>query len=154
MFDTLRQFVSDVFSPAAKQVFDENDYRLAAAALLIHTISLDGAPSDEEKAKLHSLLESRFQLDAGSADRLIAAATLVEGEAVDLYRFTSIIMRAVDEEGRIRIIEMMWELVYVDGHVSEFEENVVWRAADLLGVSSRDRVNLRRAVAGTMSDAD
>lgn len=153
MFDTLRQFISDIFAPAEKQDFDDNDYRLAATALLIHTISLDGAPTENEKAKLHSLLESRFQLDPGTADRMIAAATLVEGEAVDLYRFTSVIMRSVDEEGRIRIIEMMWELVYVDGRVSEFEENVVWRAADLLGVSSRDRVNLRRAVAGTVHEA-
>jgi hypothetical protein len=30
---------------------------------------------------------------------------------------------------------MMWELVYADGQVSEFEDNVVWRAADLLGIS-------------------
>ena len=38
---------------------------------------------------------------------------------------------------------MMWELVYADGQVSEFEDNVVWRAADLLGVSSRDRIELK-----------
>jgi len=37
----------------------------------------------------------------------------------------------------------MWELVYADGQVSEFEDNVVWRAADLLGVSSRDRIDLQ-----------
>jgi uncharacterized tellurite resistance protein B-like protein len=60
-------------------------------------------------------------------------------------------MRSVNEEGRLRIIEMMWELVYADGKVSEFEENVVWRAADLLGVSSRDRIDLRHRVAGSVS---
>jgi len=41
-------------------------------------------------------------------------------------------MRSVNEEGRLRIVKMMWELVYADGQVSEFEDNVVWRAADLL----------------------
>ena len=78
---------------------------------------------------------------------MIASATLVEGEAVDLYHFTSVIMRSVDEEGRLRIVEMMWELVYADGQVSEFEDNVVWRAADLLAVSSRDRIDLKHRVA-------
>ena len=58
-------------------------------------------------------------------------------------------MRSVNEEGRLRIIEMMWELVYADGQVSEFEDNVVWRAADLLGVSSRDRIDLKHRVAGS-----
>ena len=56
-------------------------------------------------------------------------------------------MRSVNEEGRLRIVEMMWELVYADGQVSEFEDNVVWRAADLLGVSSRDRIDLKHRVA-------
>jgi uncharacterized tellurite resistance protein B-like protein len=56
-------------------------------------------------------------------------------------------MRAVDEEGRLRMVEMMWELVYADGQVTEFEDNVVWRAADLLGVSSRDRIDLKHRVA-------
>jgi uncharacterized tellurite resistance protein B-like protein len=149
MLDKLRQFISDVVAPAGQEnrTFADGDYRLAATALLIHVISLDGEPSDAEKRKLHALLEYRFNLDPGTADKLIADATLVEGEAVDLYHFTSIIMREVNEEGRLRIVEMMWELVYADGYVSEFEDNIVWRAADLLGISSRDRINLKHRVA-------
>lgn len=149
MLDRLRHFIADVVSPAGSETrtFADGDYRLAAAALLIHVISLDGEPTEAEKRKLHALLEYRFDLDPGTAAKLIADATLVEGEAVDLYRFTSVIMRSVNEEGRLRIIEMMWELVFADGHVSEFEDNVVWRAADLLGISSRDRLNIKHRVA-------
>lgn len=150
MLDKLRHFISDVVSPSGHETraFAGSDYRLAAAALLIHVISLDGEPSEVEKRKLHALLEYRFDLDPGTADRLIADATQVEGEAVDLYHFTSVIMRSVNEEGRLRIIEMMWELVFADGHVTEFEDNIVWRAADLLGVSSRDRIELKHRVSG------
>jgi len=153
MLDTLREFISDLVSPSAGEAraFDDTDYRLAATALLVHVISLDGAPTEVEKRKLHSVLESRFKLDPGTADQLIASATLVEGEAVDLYHFTSVIMRSVDEEGRLRIVEMMWEVVYADGQVTEFEDNVVWRAADLLGVSSRDRIELKHRVAAAGS---
>ncbi len=149
MLDGLRQFIADVVSPQAHQGrnFDDTGYRLAATALLIHVISLDGEPSEIEKRKLHGLLESHFGLDPGTADQLIASATLVEGEAVDLYHFTSVIVRSVDEAGRRRIVEMMWELVYADGQVSEFEDNVLWRASDLLGVSARDRIDLKHHVA-------
>ena len=145
MLNGLRQFIADVVSPGSHEPrsFDDTGYRLAATALLIHVISLDGEPSPAEKRKLHSLIESRFGLDPGTADQLIASATLVEGEAV----FTSVIMRSVNEAGRLRIVEMMWELVYADGQVSEFEDNVVWRAADLLGISSRDRIELKHRVA-------
>ena len=150
MLDGLRQFIADIVSPNANvdRTFDDTGYRLAATALLIHVVSLDGEPSSVEKRKLHGLIESRFGLDPGTADHLIASATLVEGEAVDLYHFTSVIMRSVNEEGRLRIVEMMWEVAYADGEVSEFEENVVWRAADLLGISSRDRIVVKHLVAG------
>jgi uncharacterized tellurite resistance protein B-like protein len=153
MLDGLRQFIAEIVSPVTQEdrAFDDTGYRLAATALLIHVVSLDGEPSETEKRKLHSLLETRFGLDRGVANQLIASATLVEGEAVDLYHFTSVIMRSVNEEGRIRIVEMMWELAYADGEVSEFEDNVVWRAADLLGVSSRDRIDLKHRVAARQS---
>jgi uncharacterized tellurite resistance protein B-like protein len=155
MLDGLRQFIADIVTPSAEQerAFDDTGYRLAATALLVHVVSLDGEPTAVEQRKLHSLIESSFKLDPGTADRLIASATKVEGEAVDLYHFTSVIMRSVDEEGRRRIIEMMWELVYADGQVSEFEDNVVWRAADLLAVSSRDRIDLKHRVAERLSVA-
>jgi uncharacterized tellurite resistance protein B-like protein len=149
MLDGLRQFIADVVSPHARadRPFDDKGYRLAATALLIHVISLDGEPTAAEKSKLHSLIESNFGLDRGTADRLIVSATQVEGDAVDLYHFTSVIMRQLNEAGRRRIVEMMWELVYADGQVTEFEDNVVWRAADLLGVSARDRIDLKHQVA-------
>jgi uncharacterized tellurite resistance protein B-like protein len=148
MLDGLRQFIADIVAPhAGYRAFGDGDYRLAATALLVHVVSLDGQPTATEQRKLHSLIESHFGLDRGTADRLIADATQVEGEAVDLYHFTSVIMRSLDEEGRKRIVQMMWELVYADGQVSEFEDNVVWRASDLLGIAQRDRIDLKHAVA-------
>jgi uncharacterized tellurite resistance protein B-like protein len=153
MLDGLRQFIADIVSPdVQKGAFDETDYRLAATALLIHVVSLDGEPTAKEKRKLHSLIETRFKLDPGSADQLISSATRAEGDAVDLYRFTSVIMREVDEEGRRRIVEMLWEMVFADGKVTEFEDNVLWRAADLLGISGRDRIELKHKVAEKQAD--
>ena len=77
----------------------------------------------------------------------MAEATEAEHEAIDLYHFTSLINRSLDEDGRRRIVEMMWEIVYADGRVTEFEDNLIWRAADLLGISSRERIELRQRVA-------
>ena len=152
MLDRLRHFIAEFGN--GHRGFEDNDYRLAAAALLVHVISLDGEPSEVERRKLHSLLEYRFELESAAADELIAAATRVEGDAVDLYHFTSLIMRSVNEEGRARIVEMMWELVYADGSASEFEESVVWRSADLLGISSTERIALKHRVASSRLTPD
>lgn len=147
MLENLRRMIAEFTGAAGSRRFDDNDYRLAAAALLVHLISIDGEPTEAERQKLRSLLATRFDLDGAAVDELIATATRVEGESVDVYHFTRLIMRAVDEPGRARIVEMMWELVYADQHASEFEESVVWRSADLLGVSSNERIALRNRVA-------
>jgi len=38
-------------------------------------------------------------------------------------------------------------MAYVDGRVSEFEDNILWRVADLVNVSQRERIEIRHRVA-------
>jgi uncharacterized tellurite resistance protein B-like protein len=147
MFDHFRKFLAEVSQGGKHPAhFDHNDYRLAAAALLVHAAAIDGSISESERAKLHSVIRSRFDLDEADTDALVAQATEAELEAIDLYHFTSLINRALDEDGRRRIVEMMWEIVYADGRVTDFESNLLWRAADLLGITSRERIELGRRV--------
>jgi len=148
MLEALKQFLNEFTAGEKSPVrFDDNDYRLAAAALLVHTATIDGSMLESERDRLHAVIMQRFALDAAAAEELIREATEVEREAVDLYGFTSLINRSLDEEGRCRIVEMMWQVVYADGEVTEFEDNLIWRAADLLGVSRKVRIGLRRQVA-------
>jgi uncharacterized tellurite resistance protein B-like protein len=69
-------------------------------------------------------------------------------EAVDFYHFTSVLKHTLDDDGRRKIVEMLWDIAFADGLVDEVEENTIWRIAELLGVSTRDRVLLRQRVAG------
>ena len=71
----------------------------------------------------------------------------VDRKAIDLYHFTRELNEVLDDKGRRQTVRMMWEIVYADGHANEFEANIIWRAADLLGVSSRQRVELRQQIA-------
>ena len=148
MFEAIKSFVAD-FSRGDKHPdsFDADDQRVASAALLIHAATVDGDFGDAERVNLRTLVQTRFDLDDEAADQLIAQAVEAEHEAVDFYRFTSLLMRKLDEDGRLRFVEMMWQMVYADGRVTEFEENLIWRVADLLGISSRQRIALRERVA-------
>lgn len=124
----------------------EEETRLAAAALLVHATVVDGKVDRREGEVLRDVLERRFELERGEAGQLIKEAAEKEAEAVDLYGFTSVLTRRLDREGRLKIVEMLWEVVVADGVIHEFESNLVWRAAELLGVTSRDRVLLRKRV--------
>jgi uncharacterized tellurite resistance protein B-like protein len=153
MLAELKEFLSELIDGQKPQdQFAETDYRRAAAALMVHVATLDGDLDETRRGKLHAILEAQYGLDAAATDELIAEATQDDREAVDFYRFTSLLMRALDEAGRLRVVEMLWEMVYADGGVSEFEQNVMWRVADLLAVSSRDRIALRERVAAAQGN--
>ena len=144
MFDTLKSFIGELFETPQERVFEDQDYRLAAAALLVHIAAIDGEFDSKERTRVQRLVEERFNLSHAQARELIAHATESEREAVDLYGFTSVLKRSLGEEGRRQLVGMLWELAYADGDIDECEENVVWRVAELLGVSTRERVTLRR----------
>jgi len=155
MLESLKALVADLTGGTKHaERFAENDYRVAAAALLVHAATIDGDMTASEHEKLRSVLKERFELDDAATTDLIEAATAAEHQAVDLYHFTSNLNRWLDDEGRRRVVEMMWEIIYADGRLNEFEDNLVWRAADLLNVPSRERVEIRQQVAEQQRDGD
>ena len=151
MFGSLKTFFSKLVEDASLRNQSENkDCQLATAALLVRVATVatvDGEMSEARRGKLHAVLKSRFGLDDLTTDQLVNDGVAANRKAIDLYHFTRQLSDALDDEGRRRIVRMMWEIIYVDGGVNEFEDNINWRAADLLGVSSRQPIELRQGIA-------
>jgi uncharacterized tellurite resistance protein B-like protein len=146
MLESLKTFISSLVEDARLQNKSENkDCWLATAALLIRVATVDSEMSETRREKLHAVLKSSFGLDDRTAAQLIDDAAAADRSAIDLYHFTRQLNHVLDDEGRRRIVKMMWEVVYVDESVNEFESNIIWRAADLLGVSSRQSCSPRRS---------
>jgi len=148
MLGPLKTLISSLVEEARRPgQFEDQNCRLATAALLIRVASVDGDMSAARRGKLHAVLRSAFELDEAAAARLIDEAAAADRSAIDLYRFTRPLNDALDEEGRRRIVKMMWEIIFADRSANEFENNIVWRAADLLAVPARQRIELRRRIA-------
>lgn len=120
--------------------------RLAVAALLVHLAAVDGTTSPAERQAVRRALSENYDVEDGELDQLLAEATRRDAESVDFYRFTSA-LSSLESEERIRIIEMMWQVVFADDQNHELEDNMVWRIAELIGVSARDRTVLRARMA-------
>jgi uncharacterized tellurite resistance protein B-like protein len=147
MFGWLKSFVSSLVGDARLQKSEDTDCWLATAALLTRVATVNSEMSEARRKKLHAVLKSYFGLDDLTTVQLIHDAAAADRSAVDLYHFTRPLNDVLDDEGRQRIVKMMWQIIYVDESVNEFESNIIWRTADLLGVSSRQRIELRQRVA-------
>ncbi len=145
MISALKRFLADLGGTPEPKPMSADEGRLAAAALLYHVTAIDGTIEDEERDRLRALLRERFSLDDAGLDALMAAAEDADRQAVDLYGFTSVLKSRLELAERERIVGMMWDLVFADGKVHEFEDNLIWRTAELLGVSSEVRIRLKQA---------
>jgi len=142
MFEALTR----LFGKAEAQL-DASDPRLAVAALLVHLAGVDGSMKEEERKAIRGALMDHYDLDETNVDQLIKEAAARDAEAVDFYKFTSGLTQ-LEMQDRVEIIRMMWSVVFADSKNHELEDNMVWRVAELIGVSSRDRTVLRNQMRG------
>ena len=129
-----------------EQKLARNDLHLAYAALLVHAAYIDGSLADEEMKTIRRLLAEKYNLDESEITELITEAEKKEKHSVDLYSFTSILTSHLDQDGRKEIISMLWEIVLADNIIDNYEDHLVRRVSDLIGVSTRDRILLKKEV--------
>lgn len=155
MFEAFRDFLRTIGKDvSARDAAGADDLRVATAALLFHIIGADGIVTDEERKKTRAVLAQEFGLDPAEADRIAEAGREADAGAVDLYQFTSVLKAGLEPEQRVRFVEMLWEVTYADGNVHELEDNLIWRISDLLGVSTRDRMLMKREAADRSGFSD
>ena len=123
-----------------------NETELMAAALLLEVAVVDGSFEEEEHSTIATLLGKRFNLDHEPICRLIGEAKAKVDDSVDLYRFTRKVNSFLNHQERVELIEMLWEVVYADGRVQNFETNIMRRLTGLLHVSDRESGNARKRV--------
>ncbi len=147
MLNTLRTLLARAGgSEEGTTAGDAHDQTLAAAVLLVEAAHLDGHQSEEEIAAIRRILQTRFALSEEDCDILLATANQTQEEAVELHQFTRKIKTSYSYDQRLELIEMLWEVVYADGTLHDFEANLLRRVGGLLHVSDRDRGEARRRV--------
>lgn len=147
MLERLLSFLKELPGGAAGEGLSADDPKVAVAALMFHVIDADGVREGDEVARLRQTIAGAYGLSGEELDEVLRAGETAERDAVDLYAFTSVVMRHLDQPARARLIELLWEMVYADGERHELEDNIVWRVSELVGIDGHERVALRRKVA-------
>jgi uncharacterized tellurite resistance protein B-like protein len=131
------ELLSGLFGGASRPAFDPDDHRVATAAFLAEAAAADGRVADEERARVVAMLARGFGVAESEAREIAEEAARRMREGADVASFARVLHRTLRPEGRARVVEMMAELAAVDGRTDEVEDNVLARAAALLGVTGR-----------------
>ena len=113
MINRLKKFLDHLAKDAdneASHPFAEKD--MAAAALLVEAATLDGGIGESEKEAIRRLVIERFAMNPEEAELLFAEAKKAQENSSQLIGFTKAIKDHYDEDERIELIEMLWEVVY------------------------------------------
>lgn len=145
MLDKLKALLTQSgLKPGPQTGFSERD--IAIAALLLEAADADGSHDEGENAALRALLERKLAMTPARTLQLLEAARVRQREAVELFRFTDAVRRAMDETERAGLVEMLWEVVYADGVLDPFEDRLIRSVAALLHVPDRLRAEARQRV--------
>jgi len=131
---------------AQKAVHTSEEKHIAVVALLVEAASLDGNFGVSEQAAIRSIAADRFGLSDEEVATLFALASQRQDSSNQLFRFTHEINQSYAPEERVEVVEMLWEVVYADGVLHDYEANLLRRIGGLIYVSDMDRGNARKRV--------
>ena len=110
---------------------------ILVAALLIHAAKIDDNYTAVEKEIIKKALISLNAISSKEAEELLEKAEKIEQESNQIVAFTREIKKK-SMEFRLKIIEILWKIVYSDGSSDSYESNLIRRVSGLLYVSDRD----------------
>ena len=110
----------------------------AAAALLIECAVLDGGYDASARRMIARLLAKHFDLSAEELENLIMEGEEAVNQSVELYGITRVLKDALGQDERLELMVMLWQVVYADGELHDYEASLVRRVAGLLHVSDKE----------------
>jgi len=142
MIASIKDFFSQFIEPgiASSTGTGTSSLQVATAALLLEMMRMDNELKDEERHAIASTLQTQFNLDREQIETLMALAEQEAREANDYYQFTSLINKHCDLPRKIRIIENLWHVAMIDGHLDAHELHLMRKLADLLYIGHADYV--------------
>jgi uncharacterized tellurite resistance protein B-like protein len=145
MLERLKAWLIDP-AEALRTSAGDDDRRYAAAGLLVVAARMDDRFSPAERDAILRLLRQRFSLSEAEATELVGIAERRAEQSQQIFPLTQIVEESFSPAERIDLMEMLWEVVYADGRLDEYEANLLRRIAGLIHVGDGDSGAARKRV--------
>lgn len=106
---------------------------IAACALLLEIAHADEVFGPEERERIVRAVKEDLGVPGADVAEVVRLAEEERRESVDLYQFTKLVSEKFSRAQRLRLVEVIWGVVYADGELSAVENQLARRIAELLG---------------------
>lgn len=138
----MQRFKGDVMRDADSA--DAHDpLRLATATVLLEIGYADGTLTPGEDTDLVTYLRRAFDLDESDARDLVKSADEIRTRTIDHFAATNYIRKHASHDERVQIVRTMWRMVYADGKLTDYENYLVRKLADLLGLEHHVMIGIK-----------
>jgi uncharacterized tellurite resistance protein B-like protein len=134
MINQIKLFFEQHLALSAPENISEDKLQLATVVLFLEMMHMDDKIEVKEQEIVLSLIQQSFLLNAEQAAALMELAEQQRKQATDYFQFTSLINKEYSLEQKVRLIESLWKIAFVDGVLDMNEEYLVRKIADLLHV--------------------
>ena len=122
---------------SCKNSEEYSELELAIATLFVHAARLDGHYNKSEKETIILCLKKLGLNDHNNIDNLLRTAEKEEEDNHQILYLTREIKK-ISYKDRLKIIEMLIEVIYADQKLDEFEDNLIRRVAGLTYIDHAD----------------
>ena len=105
------------------------------SGLMIEAANTDGEVTQEELNKISHSLINVFKEDPKAVEVSLTKAFENKDNLKSLYYYTSKLNKSYSNENKIKLIEVLWEIILADNEIHDFETNLIRRLAGLLYIS-------------------
>ena len=105
------------------------------SGLMIEAANTDGEITQEELNKISHSLINIFKEDPKVVEKSLTKAFENKDNSRSLYFYTSKLNKYYSNENKIKLIEVLWEIILADNEIHDFETNLIRRLAGLLYIS-------------------
>lgn len=123
-----------------KEAAREEDLRIATCALFLEIANIDDEFSNEERDSILSLIKTEYGLSDENALELARRAMSELEGSIDLWGFTNLINENYTEAEKIRVVELLWRIVYADGKLDAHEDFLIHKLAKLLRLKHKQLI--------------
>jgi uncharacterized tellurite resistance protein B-like protein len=148
MLDMLKRFFNKtkVNNSGTGKQNRERDLCVATCALFVEMARIDGTFTQAELETILSILKEKYGVSGEHADALIESADKELDQSVDLWQFARLINENYSTDEKIEVVETLWQIVYVDGKMDQYEHYLMNKLKNLLRLSHNQLIDAKLKV--------